>query len=189
MIHLVGCAEQIRAYEKAREQDDKAAAVEALARRQEAKDKAASEAAALKAQAAEQALAGTGGGAGTDAATTDESSDGVLKQHRSKTGAVWSAFDLTVEKPTCKLFQPGSEEVCGCEPSASAGTTNYWSHLWTKHRTTWYELEKLSGGLNAAGEAELAALKAGLANMAMGGTLLNHSAGGERWTPDDRACR
>ena len=48
-----------------------------------------------------------------------------------------------------------------------------------KHRTTWYELEKLSGGLNAAGEAELAALKAGLANMAMGGTLLNHSAGGE----------
>ena len=47
MTNLVGCAAQIREYEKTREQDDKAAAAEALAKRQEAKEKAASEAAAL----------------------------------------------------------------------------------------------------------------------------------------------
>ena len=48
MENLVGCAEQIRAYERQREQDDKAAAEAAVARRQKAKDDAAAEQAALK---------------------------------------------------------------------------------------------------------------------------------------------
>ena len=53
MENLVGCAQQIREYERQREQADKDAAAEVLAKRQKVKDDAAAEAAALKARAAE----------------------------------------------------------------------------------------------------------------------------------------
>ena len=54
------------------------------------------------------------------------------------------------------------EYACGDCPSGAAGTTNYWSHLWTYHRRTWYELKKRDGKLNDAGEEQLASLQAAL---------------------------
>ena len=52
---------------------------------------------------------------------------------------MWKAYDLTVEAPACKLKKENGS-ICGNEPSPAAGTTYYWSHLWTHHRTTWYDL-------------------------------------------------
>jgi len=99
----------------------------------------------------------------------------VLKKHRGKQGAVWSAYDLSVELPSCQLFKPNGVDICGEVPSAAAGTTNYWSHLWTHHRMTWWELKRKDGKLNPAGDAELTRLKQGLANMA---ASQNHNRGG-----------
>ncbi|KAL1520176.1 hypothetical protein AB1Y20_023646 [Prymnesium parvum] len=82
----------------------------------------------------------------------------VKKQHRHKTHALWKCFDLTVDKPSCKL-SASSGSICGMVPSPSAGTSNYWSHLWDHHRMQWYELKRADGKLNAAGEAELSELR------------------------------
>jgi len=111
---------------------------------------------------------------------------GVLQMHGKKTGAVWSAFDLTVEKPSCKLMKEGTATICGNVPSACAGTTNYWAHLWTWHRPKWYELKRSEGQLNgarlnAAGEDQLKGLKLALANAASSSSAhsLSHNKGGE----------
>ena len=181
MDNLVGCAEQIRAYEKQREKEDKDAAALVLHKRQEAKAAAEAEAAALKARAAEAALEGAGDGT----ANAADDASGVLKAHAKKKGSVWLAFDLTVDKPSCCLLKNGGwpeaagGELCGAVPSATAGTQNYWSHLWTHHRAIWYELKRRDGALNPAGDAALLRLKEGLANMAEAGTALAHSRGGE----------
>ena len=176
MDNLVGCAAQIRDFEKQRETGDKAAAEAALAKRQQAKADAAAAEAGLRVQAAEQALAGTGEGGGSGQ-PAGETAGGVLKKHQSKTAAVWKAFDLTIDKPACKLMH--GSKVCGIVPSASAGTQNYWAHLWAHHRSDWYELKRKDGKLNAAGEAELAALKEGLANLGSAGASQRHDHGGE----------
>jgi hypothetical protein len=62
MGNLVGCAQQIREYEKLREKEDIEAKAAMLAKRQEAKDAAAAVEADLKARAAEAALARAGDG-------------------------------------------------------------------------------------------------------------------------------
>jgi hypothetical protein len=49
-----------------------------------------------------------------------------------------------------------------------AGTTNYWSYLWTYHRRVWYKLKQREGALNPASEAALTKPKEGLSNMATG---------------------
>ena len=91
-----------------------------------------------------------------------------------KTGLIWSAYDMTGENPSCLLVKGGGwqtsvgDAICGCVPSDKAGTSNYWSHLWTRHRLVWYELKRRDGALNPAGEAAMAKLKEGLANMAAG---------------------
>ena len=101
MENLVGCAQQIREYEQKRDKEDKEAAAAALAKRQQMRDAAAAEEAALKARAAEMALDGAGANA------DDANAVGVMKTHARKKGAVWSAFDLTVEKPCCLLAKEG----------------------------------------------------------------------------------
>ena len=99
MDNLVGCAAQIRDYEKARDREDAAQKQAVL----QVKEKADAEAAARKRQAAEAALDGGGaaeGGTegGADGGTegdTEGGADGVLKKHKRKRGGVWQAFDLT----------------------------------------------------------------------------------------------
>jgi hypothetical protein len=58
MENLVGCAQQIREYEKLREKEDIEAKAAVLAKRQEAKNAAAAVEVDLKARAAEAGLAG-----------------------------------------------------------------------------------------------------------------------------------
>ena len=62
MENLVGCAQQIREYEKLRGKEDIEAKAAVLAKRQEAKNAAAVVEVDLKARAAEAALAGAGDG-------------------------------------------------------------------------------------------------------------------------------
>ena len=165
MDNLVGCAPQIRAFEKTREAEDAKAKEEVLRKRQAAKDKMAAEAAALKEAAAQQDLADSGeGGARTAGAEAEGLQPGCLKMHKSKRGVVWSVFDLAKEKPCCALLNP-TGGVCGEVPVGCGGTTNYWSHLWTYHRRQWYELKKADGKLSSAGEKELASLKDALAGI------------------------
>ena len=49
-------------------------------------------------------------------------------------------------------------ELCVCIPSATGGTTNYWSHLKVAHKQKWLELEKKAGRLAKAGQKELSSL-------------------------------
>jgi hypothetical protein len=74
-----------------------------LANQQEAKNAAALEA-DLKALAAEAALAGAGDGYGAAAHCADTTGS-VLKAHGKKKGHIWSAYDLTGEKPSCLLVK------------------------------------------------------------------------------------
>ena len=171
MENLVGCAQQIREYEKLREKEDIEAKAAVLAKRQEANNTAAAVEADLKARAAEAALAGAGDGNATAAHSADTTGS-VLKAHGKKKGHIWSAYDLTGEKPSCLLVKGGGwqtsvgDAICGCVPTGSAGTTNYWSHLRTHHTLVWYELKRRDGALNPAGEVAMVKLKEGLANMA-----------------------
>ena len=93
---------------------------------------------------------------------------------------------MTGENPSCLLVKGGGwqtsvgDAICGCVPSDKAGTSNYWSHLWTHHRLVWYELKRRHGALNPAGEAAMAKLKEGLANRAAG-TQVNHGIRGEQF--------
>ena len=74
-------------------------------------------------------------------------------------------------------------------PSDKAGTSNYWSHLWTHHRLVWYELKQRDGTLNPAGEAAMAKLKEGLANMAAGTYQQRKTSEGLRMPPPlRRSC-
>ncbi|KAL1530127.1 hypothetical protein AB1Y20_001045 [Prymnesium parvum] len=150
MEHLVGCAAQIREYEQQRDAEENAAKEAALEKRRMAREEAEAIAKELKEAAAAAAL---------DSGEVEKKPE-ALHHHRNKTHALWQYFDLTVEKPSCKLLRSGTTGVCGIAPSASAGTTNYWAHLWTHHRDIWYELKRNEGKLNAAGEKEIENLKA-----------------------------
>jgi zinc finger BED domain-containing protein 1 (E3 SUMO-protein ligase ZBED1) len=185
MENLVGCAQQIREYEKLRGKEDIEAKAAVLAKRQEAKNAAAVVEADLKARAAEAALAGAGDG-NASAAHSADTTGSVHKAHAMKKGLIWSAYDKTGENPSCLLVKGGGwqtsvgDAICGCVPSDKAGTSNYWSHLWTHHRLVWYELKRRDGALNPAGEASMAKLKEGLANMAAG-TQVNRGIRGEQF--------
>ena len=156
--HLVGCATFIREFESRREEEDKQEKARALERRQQAKEAAAAEAAARREQAAATALSGTGNDGASDGIAPETVSGNVLKEHKSKRGTVWQVFDLSVEHPTCTVLKPNGER-CGVQPAKSAGTSNYWNHLWSHHREIWYELRMKDGTLNAAGVTELTTLK------------------------------
>ena len=106
MGNLVGCAQQIHEYKKLQEKEDIKAKAAVLAKWQEAKDAAAAVEADLKARAAETALAGAGDGDATAAHCADTTGI-VLKTNRKKKGHVWSAYDLTGEKPSCVLVKGG----------------------------------------------------------------------------------
>jgi hypothetical protein len=185
MENLVGCAQQIREYEKLRGKEDIEAKAAVLAKRQEAKNAAAVVEADLKARAAEAALAGAGDG-NASAAHSADTTGSVHKAHAMKKGLIWSAYDKTGENPSCLLVKGGGwqtsvgDAICGCVPSDKAGTSNYWSHLWTHHRLVWYELKRRDGALNPADEASMAKLKEGLANMAAG-TQVNRGIRGEQF--------
>jgi len=154
MENLVGCAQQIREYEKLRGKEDIEAKAAVLAKRQEAKNAAAVVEADLKARAAEAALAGAGDG-NASAAHSADTTGSVHKAHAMKKGLIWSAYDKTGENPSCLLVKGGGwqtsvgDAICGCVPSDKAGTSNYWSHLWTHHRLVWYELKRRDGALEA----------------------------------------
>ena len=191
MENLVGCAQQIREYEKLRGKEDIEAKAAVLAKRQEAKNAAAVVEADLKARAAEAALAGAGDG-NASAAHSADTTGSVHKAHAMKKGLIWSAYDKTGENPSCLLVKGGGwqtsvgDAICGCVPSDKAGTSNYWSHLWTRHRLVWYELKLRDGALNQAGEAAMAKLKEGLANMAAG-TQVNRGIRGEQFLSPNRS--
>ena len=168
MGNLVGCATQIREYENQREAQDKEAKEDILRKRQEKKDKAETDAAALR-QAAAAAIVDLPDGGTTDGAENHDGgacdSNHCLKIHKGKRTAVWKAYDLSTLRPSCKLAKEGAKDsTCGVTPSDSAGTTNYWAHLWSHHRVTWYELKKQEGSLNCAGEVELEKLKKAFAS-------------------------
>jgi hypothetical protein len=95
--------------------------------------------------------------------------------------------------PTCSLvlsarslvkgggWQTSVEDsICCCVPTSLAGTSNYWSHLWTYHRLVLYELKQRDGALNPAGEAAMVKLKEGLSNMTTG-TQVNPGISGEQF--------
>lgn len=150
MSNLTGCAREIREYETEREAQDKVEKEKLLERRAAAKKKSADEEmTARKAEAErQQALLEA------DVPGEHEAKFYALPNHRQKTIPMWDCFDLTVEEPSCKLLNTLGQ-VCGAKPSMSAGTSNFWSHLWTHHREKWYELKHADGKLNAVGEAEL----------------------------------
>ena len=161
MGNLVGCAAQIREFERKREAEDLEAKEDILRRRKEKKDKAEADAAALR-QAAATAMVDLPDGEGDvegGRANGEYHRKDCMSIHKGKRAALWKAYDLTACKPTCKLFKEGSKEaVCGVCPSDSAGTTNYWAHLWSHHKQTWYELKSQEGSLSAAGVDEMNAI-------------------------------
>ena len=126
----LGCATFIREFESRREEEDKQEKARALERRQQAKEAAAAEAADRREQAAATALSGTGNDGASDGIAPETVSGNVLKEHKSKRGTVWQVFDLSVEHPTCTVLKPNGER-CGVQPAKSAGTSNYWNHLWS----------------------------------------------------------
>ena len=91
---------------------------------------------------AEAALAGAGDGDAAAAHCAD-TTGGVLKAHGKKKGHVWSAYDLTGDKPSCLLVKGDcwqtsvGDVICCCVPTSLAGTSNYWSHLRTHHTLVW----------------------------------------------------
>jgi hypothetical protein len=127
MENLVGCAQQIREYEKLRGKEDIEAKAAVLAKRQEAKNAAAVVEADLKARAAEAALAGAGDG-NASAAHSADTTGSVHKAHAMKKGLIWSAYDKTGENQSCLLVKGGGwqtsvgDAICGCVPSDKAGT-------------------------------------------------------------------
>jgi hypothetical protein len=98
----------------------------------------------------------------------------VFKAHGKKKGHIWSSYDLTGEKPSYLLVKgvgwqtSVGDTICSCVPTSLAGTSNYWSHLWTHHRLVWYELKRRDVVLNPVGEAAMVKFKEGLSNMATG---------------------
>lgn len=115
--HLVGCAEQIRDYEKRREQQDKEDREAFLEKRKQAKEKAAAEAAAQRAAAiaasAEEGVPNVinleGGAEGEEEQISEAKR--IAKKHRAKTGAVWQKFDLTKWNPSCKCLMSTGEHI------------------------------------------------------------------------------
>ncbi|KAL1528625.1 hypothetical protein AB1Y20_009963 [Prymnesium parvum] len=93
MQNLVGCAEQIREYEKERERLDAVAKHKVMERREQAKRKAEEEAAAAAAE-----------GLGADREGEDVAP--AMPAHRQKKHPLWECFDLQQEKPSCKLLNP-----------------------------------------------------------------------------------
>lgn len=177
MNNLTGCAEQIRNYEKKRAAEEDAAKEEALRKRQRIREEKERQAAELRARAAAAAARVDDGGTAERAEDCEEQRDAnsVLKKHEHKAGVIWTVFDLTKEIPTCKC-KNSAGEVCNEAPSTTAGTTNYWSHLYNHHRMVWLELKRAQGKLNPAGKAELQKL---MEAIHQGQTSMSHSAGGE----------
>lgn len=116
MEHLVGCADEIRAYERAREAQDAADKQALVENREKARQAAEAQRAAMRKAAAEAAARTCDGDGGTDSTAIDtveiEGADdeaGVLKEHKGKRGSVWTSFDMTQHKPSCKLLLPTGE--------------------------------------------------------------------------------
>jgi hypothetical protein len=122
MENLACCAQLIREYEKLREKEDIEAKAAVLANQQEAKNAAAAVEEDLKAHDAEEALAGAGDGDAAAAHCADTTGS-VLKGHGKKKGHIWSAYDLTGEKPSCLLVKgvgwqtSVGDTICGCVPT------------------------------------------------------------------------
>ena len=162
LTNLVGCAAQIRAYEQFQEDEDRKAKEDIVNKRQAKNVKLAADAAARKAAAAAALAEGGSEEEDEDALEGGDrvTASGVLDVHKGKRKRVWGCFDLTKENPSCKLLKDGSADtLCGHSPSLSAGTTNFWHHLWTYHKKVWYELKQADGQLNKVGEEEAAALR------------------------------
>jgi len=169
--NLVNASEMVRAFNEARtetDRADKARVVEIRALRKaealaaESEAKAAATAAAL-ATAMSNAQSAT---EDSEASPTDvvmqRGGRMVLRCHRHKTATVWRAFDLLHENPPCILeTSPGVK--CGCCPSSSGGTSNFWQHLYCHHRTIWLEYKHEDNQLTPVGQTELAEVNAAIA--------------------------
>ena len=83
----------------------------------------------------------------------------IHSKHVRKNAAVWSAFDLTKEEPSCLLCKEHGADCCGAVTASSGGTANYWNHLRIHHRIKWLELQRVAGRLLEAGAAELSKLE------------------------------
>ena len=95
-------------------------------------------------------------GGQSDGVSDSLAANGVLPQHRGKTGAVWAVYNLSEEKPSCTVME--GDHVCGAVPAPTGGTSNYWSHLSCHHRAVWLQLKQGAGLLTGSGEEELKAL-------------------------------
>ena len=67
-------------------------------------------------------------------------------------------FDLSKEQPTCIAVKITCGDMCGCKPSSTGGTSNYWGHLFAHHRAIWLEKKRAAGQLTDVGQEELATL-------------------------------
>ncbi|KAL1511815.1 hypothetical protein AB1Y20_005101 [Prymnesium parvum] len=106
MENLVGCAQQIREYEKEREKHDALEKERVLKKRKEAKERAAEED-GQGGEGAQQAK-GVEGDPIHPNAELNEHEGKVLKIHLGKTGTVWSQFDLTkIKRKYMQLIAPG----------------------------------------------------------------------------------
>lgn len=114
LAHLVGCAEQIREFERKKAEQEAKDKEELLARRMAAKEKAEQHAKDLREKAREAASADMANVVVLDNDNAEESAlevseNGNLKLHKAKTGVVWSYFDLTKLRPTCKCLNATGE--------------------------------------------------------------------------------
>ncbi|KAL1527010.1 hypothetical protein AB1Y20_015698 [Prymnesium parvum] len=178
--NLMGCAAEIREYEERREAADKAVNEDIIRKRQEAREAQEREAAEIRERAAEAVLRATNNdGQQVAEQNTQDCQEtgegGTLKKHSKKVGIVWSVFDLTQENPSCKC-KTDKGSICGEVPSSAAGTTNYWTHLYTHHRMVWLELKRSEGKLTPAGVAKLEKL---FDEMNKGQTTYSSAVGGE----------
>ena len=163
--NLVGAAATVRAF-------DEGLKVKEAARKKavkEAREAAAADRKRREEQSEEEALndairrAQDEGGGGDDPTEGSELQpiilkDGrhVLEKHKRKASAVWDAYDLTKEKPTCTCAtNADGTGQCGTAPAQSGGTQNYWTHLYVHHRPVWLALKKKEGSLTDVGETEL----------------------------------
>ena len=162
--NLVGASEMVREFNEARAASDREAKVKlADLRRLRKAEKLAAEteaAAAATAAALASAMKSVDDGNNEGHSTSQPMPDDVvaqpktgrlvLRMHRNKTGTVWKVFDLLQEKPSCLVeLSPGVK--CGCVPSTTGGTSNYWQHLYHHHRAKWLELKNEDGVLTPAG--------------------------------------
>ena len=168
--NLVGATQLVKDYNEARneaDRQDKARLLEARKLRKAEQLAAATEAKAAAcakalADAMKDAPGSTNSGSNSadrdptphDVVAQNKTGRMVLRMHKNKTATVWRAYDLLQEKPSCTI-EVSEAVACGCVPSITGGTSNYWQHLFHHHRSVWLSYKQEDGDLTVVGQQEL----------------------------------